>query len=136
MNVVISKPGVKFDRILPAGFRIIKALGVVALESGHTLEITCGTEDHGPNDPHTLGEAYDVRAAGFSADQVIDLRRRLISELGAAFTVLYECPSTPADFALATIAYLNAGATAPHFHLQRRNGTMYPPIAAPTTTQA
>lgn len=133
MNVVISKPGVKFDRILPAGFRILAALVLVARDFGHSLEITCGTEGHGPNDPHTLGEGYDVHVAGFSADQVIDLRGRLISELGAAFTVLYECPSTPADVRLATIAYINAGATAPHFHLQRRNGTLYPPIAAPST---
>lgn len=135
MNVVRVKPGCQFAVLAPAGIRILGAADVVARRVGVDLEVSCGSEGHAPDDPHTLGEAFDFSVHGFGVDQVLRVRADLMDNLGSAFTVLYECPSTPADLRLATIAYINAGATAPHLHVQRRNRTVYPPIATtPTTT--
>lgn len=136
MNVVRVKPGCQFAILAPAGIRILCALDEAARAAAHDLTITCGTEGHAADDPHTTGEAYDVSVAGLSADQVLSLRAWLMKELGAAFTVLYESPTTPADARLAAIVYPDPHTTAPHLHVQRRNRTVYPPIAAPPTVTA
>jgi hypothetical protein len=136
MNVVRVKPGCQFAPIAPGGFRILAALDTVARAAAVDLEITCGSEGHPPDDEHTRGIAYDVHVGGFTVDQVLDLRRRLQLELGPLFTVLYERPDAPPDPRLAVIAYINPHATAPHFHVQVKRGTVYPPAAAiaPTVT--
>lgn len=125
MNALRTKEGVQFARIAPAGFRILAALQTAVAVFERDLVITCGTEGHGSADPHTLGEAYDVRAQGLPVETTLALVSYWKQQLGAAFTVLYECPQRPSG-PLADVAYINPHATAPHFHLQRKAGTTYP----------
>jgi hypothetical protein len=133
MNVVRVKPGVTFAPIAPAGFRILAAIDVVARIVHRDLEITSGSDSHPANDVHTLGEAYDISVRDFDAPTIAMIRAGLVNQLGDLFTVLYETPTKPTDVRLQVIAFVNGHATAPHIHVQRRNGTVYPPPAAPAT---
>ncbi|WP_460292378.1 hypothetical protein, partial [Bacillus cereus] len=59
--VVRLKPGVKLDGLAPAGIRILAAIDAAAQVLKRDLTVTCGTEGHPPTDPHTCGEALDLR---------------------------------------------------------------------------
>ncbi len=113
IGVVRVKPGVKFDIIAPAGFRILSAFDQVAARLGQDITITSGTDgDHsGPEDPHKKGEAYDAR----SKDKTLEERNTILSTmreiLGTLFFIFLENPGTDQE----------------HFHAQRRKGTIYPP---------
>lgn len=125
-----------FARIQPAGFRILAALDTATRALGVDLEITCGTEDHAPDDPHSTGEAYDVRTRGLPVAMVLKVLaflRQMLPE--AYFTVLLETPQAFTDPALASAQYVNPHATGQHLHIQRRKGTTYPPIEHPSTVQ-
>ena len=69
--------------------------------------ITCGTEAHGQDDPHTNGYALDVRSKNLPD---IDTKRiilnELIQSLGPDYTVLLE----------------NEGKYNEHFHIQIKKG--------------
>lgn len=123
--VVKTKPGVRFATIAPAGFRILAAVQCACERLKRDLTITCGTEDHSPLDPHTLGEAYDLSVGGLKEDDIRALHNSLSQQLGPAFTVLYEVPA-PVAGKLASLAYVNAAASGPHLHVQRRKMTVYP----------
>ena len=127
MNVLRARPCVRFDVIAPAGFRILWALDTAVQSCRVNLEITCWNEGHGHTDPHTLGEAVDVSVKGLSADQIEMIKGNLEMTLGPLFTVLYEVSTVPSDPTLRPIAYVNVKATGPHFHIQRRKGTTFPP---------
>lgn len=112
----------------PAGVRILAALDACAQLLKHDITITCADGGHGPNDPHTLGEAYDVRVTDLTLDQINDLCHALDTLLDTFFTTLYETPpgfSTPA--VLDEWLYVNPDASGPHLHIQRKKGTVYPP---------
>lgn len=126
-HVILVKDSVRFDRIAPAGFRILAALDRACKVIGCDLVITCGTEAHDEDDPHTLGEAYDVRVRTLPAPVLIRLYYWLTAELGPLFTVLYEVPQVDPKDPLALIAYPNPGASSAHLHIQRKKGTVYPP---------
>lgn len=131
MGVVQTKDGVQFARIAPGGFEILSALVTVAGMQIDDLEVTCGTEGHTSPDPHVRGEAYDVSIAGLTGDQILALCQRLHATLGLKFTVLYEVPSLgqaqgPASGQSNPYLYVNAGATAPHLHVQVKIGSTYP----------
>ena len=131
MNVVRHRPGARFDVIAPAGFRILAALDQTAQDCRVDLMVTCGTDSHAMPDPHVTGEAYDVSVLGLSAQQIADVKANLDAALGPLFTVLYEVPSVPSDPTLRPIAYVNVKATGPHFHIQRKKGTTFPPVWPP-----
>src|SRR5689334_2716606 len=117
--VVRTKPGVQFKVIAPAGFVILAAIQTAVERFKRDITITCGTEDHSPLDPHSLGEAYDVSVGGMKEDEIRALHNSLSQQLGNAFTVLYEVPA-PIGGSLASLAYVNAAASGPHIHIQRR----------------
>jgi hypothetical protein len=121
---LIPKVGVAFARIAPAGGAILAAAAVIALKMRRDLVITSGTDSHPPTDPHATGEAYDFSVQGFSEAEILTLVQHFRTDLGARFTALYETPIQPAGV-LASLAYVNAGATAPHVHVQRAKGTSY-----------
>ena len=131
MNVVRHRPATRFDSIHPAGFRILAAIDRAAQECRVDLMITSGTDSHAAPDPHVTGEAYDVSVHLLSAQQIADVKASLERTLGPLFTVLYEVPTVPSDPTLRPIAYVNATATGPHFHVQRKKGTEFPPEAVP-----
>lgn len=112
--VVRVKDGVRFDRIAPAGFRILASLDMATYRFGRDVTITSGTDSHPPDDPHTLGCAYDIRTSDLALDQVSELWDWLTRTLGSAFTVIMESPQS------------NPSATAVHIHIQKRKGTAFP----------
>ena len=126
MNVLRHRPSARFDRILPAGFRILSALDQAVQGCHVDLEITAGTDSHVLG-AHPTGEAYDVSVQGLSAQQISDVKASLEDCLGPLFTVLYEVPQVPSDPTLRSIAYVNTKATGPHLHCQRKKGTTFPP---------
>lgn len=128
MFVLRARPSVKFDTIKPAGFRLLAALDSLPDLLKRDVELTSGTDSHRPPDPHWSGEAYDISIKGWSADEIELALRHLRLKLGDAFTVLYEVPKPPSDPTLRSLAYINVGATGDHFHLQRKKGTVYPPL--------
>lgn len=119
----------------PAGIRILAALWNVSQSNVMDLWISCGRDGHGPNDPHTLGEAFDVSVKLMDVPTIVKIKKQLDQMLGERFTVLYETHETPSDPMLAAIAYVNADASGPHFHIQRRKGTVYPPPANVSPTR-
>jgi len=127
MHVVRAKDGVRFDRIQPAGFVILAAVYAASQEIGIDLWITSGTDLHRAPDPHAEGEAYDVSCVAYPPELVLELKGHLEHTLGPCFTVLYESPYLPHDERLVNIALINHRATAPHLHVQRKKGTIYPP---------
>jgi hypothetical protein len=128
---LLTKDGVQFGRIKPAGFKILAVLQAATFIFDRDLTITCGTEAHPPSDPHSTGEAYDVRALNMADATILALHNYLRQHLGDPFTVLYETPQKPAGV-LASIAVVNPKASAPHFHIQRKAGTVYPPTGGTT----
>lgn len=130
VSVVRVKPGVTFGVIAPAGFRILAAIDGLTSVLGRDVILTSGTDYHQLPDPHSSGEAYDFGVSGWSAKEIALAMTHLRSRLGDPFTVLYEVPTVPTDPALAAIAYANPKATGPHFHIQRKKGTTYPPQGA------
>lgn len=129
-GVVFLKDGVKLDGLRPAGVRILSAIDNCARVLGLDLTVTCGLEAHGATDPHTLGNAIDLRASAFSAETIVKIKSFLEASLGTQFTVLYECAVKPEDPNLARVAYVNPHATAPHYHIQPVKGSVWPPEAA------
>lgn len=125
--VLRHRPSARFDQIRPAGFRILAALDRAAQECRVDLMITSGTDSHPIHDPHAAGEAFDVSVHQLSAQQIADIKESLERTLGPLFTVLYEVPNVPSDPTLRSIAYINMKATGPHFHLQPKKGTEFPP---------
>lgn len=126
--VLRARSSVKFDRIAPAGFRILAAIDALTSMLGIDLTITCGSDGHPSADPHTTGEAYDVSVAALSIDNVVKAKHALEDVLGPLFTVLYEAPEAPLDSRLRSITFVNAAASGPHLHIQRKRDTVYPPL--------
>lgn len=132
MSCLSADEGVCFGTIAPAGFRLLAALDGATRVLGVNLMIKCGTEDHPPTDPHSLGKAYDVRTKDLPKPVLLKLLAYLQQVLPPAqFTILLETPVAFTDPDLARLQYLNPHATAPHLHLQLKKGTTFPPPADP-----
>ena len=124
---LLVKPGVSFDLVAPAGFRILGALERTCRRLQFSLTITCGCEAHPPTDPHTLGEAYDVRTRDFSLDDKRRILRELMLDLvddaNPIDVVL------PVGNGLATVQFYgqieDIGGPNEHLHVQRRRSTTY-----------
>ena len=100
---------------------------------GWPIVITCGTEGHGPTDPHTRGAARDIHTLDWTPLQILQTVAALQLALhqvvpGIRFTVLYESAARPVDSQLAAMYYANPGASAPHIHVQLAIGEVYPPV--------
>ncbi len=120
-----------FSTVAPGGFVILAALQGLSSVIDLPVEITCACEGHLPTDPHTRGEAYDIRTLTWTLAELKLAKSWLRHTLGDAFTVLYEVPSWPADAAWRDVVDLvNQNATAPHLHVQVKKNTSYPPEAS------
>lgn len=116
MGRLLIKPGVVLGSSLtPAGARILDTLKRNVRAYGFDVTITSARDGthSGPNDPHVLGEAFDLRTHGLSTAQKTLLLSDLKSDLyrGAMphFFAFLEAPNTPNE----------------HIHCQRRAGTTY-----------
>lgn len=118
--------GAKFDRIAPAGFRILSAIEHTARVVGFSLTITSGTDAHIPPDPHSLGEAYDIRSRTLAPAQKQRVLRELMLRLSEG--ELDAPVETSAGWATKNFfGFLEKpGTTQEHFHVQRRNGRIFP----------
>ena len=87
------------------------------VESIYTLhnvpcEITCGTNGHPSDDPHTHGFAYDFGTHSIPQPQLKPMHEALVTQLGSDYTVLYS------DKNLAEAVYVDTPNA--HFHIQLR----------------
>lgn len=125
---VSLKPGVVLDRIAPAGFVILDAIREASMRTRLDLTITCGTEAHPPTDPHSTGEAVDVRTKAFTMDEkvkILDTIMRVLAEWhGEAVITL-----STSGVQLATSQFFgqleHVGGVQEHAHIQRRKNTIY-----------
>lgn len=115
-------PSVVLDPRTAAHDHMLAALEDASALIKVDLVVTCGREGHPPTDPHTRGLALDVRSRNLGEGQISVVYDRLRLRLGPCWTVLYEVKTKPAGALLRAIAYVNPGASAPHFHLQLRKG--------------
>lgn len=128
MNGLLFKDGVlPIGHLARAGCRILAALDVVSRRVGLDLTVTCADGEHPPDDPHSLGEAYDVRTHDLTEVQKNLILRAVMAELresGDATDLL-----SAVDGGLATHRFFgwieHAGEPNEHIHIQRRKGTVY-----------
>ena len=124
-NCVRCKPGVRFDMIAPAGFRLLEAISRTARSMRRDLTITCACEAHAARDPHSLGEGYDLRTHDLQPDEKQALLRRLMQELSDGSEDL----PIEVGIGLATRRFYgqleHVGEANEHLHAQRRRNTEY-----------
>ena len=102
--MITCKDTVRFSVLRPYIWTILDKLDWVFTVHKAACVITCGTEAHGPDDPHTNGFAVDLRSKHLPAEAkpvVLDELRRV---LGGIYTVILE----------------NEGEDTEHFHIQIR----------------
>jgi len=127
MGCLRVKPGVRFDHIDPAGFRILATLDAFIRPCDYDLTITCGTEAHPVNSPHALGRAYDVRSKGLEAVEKDRIVRDVLTSL-----------AEPGEELLTTSGGLacrhffgwleHPGEITEHVHIQQRRLTEFPNV--------
>jgi len=115
--------------LAPAGIRILGALDGIARLINQDIIVTCSDGDHPPTDPHSLGEAFDVRTHdlphGITPQTLL---REVIERLEdpgeqAAAVPGITIPNLAIHRFYAQIE--NIGQPNEHLHVQRRNGTVY-----------
>lgn len=129
MGVLRVKPGVAFAPIAPAGFRLLGALDRVARSLAHDLTITAGSDSHPPSDPHSLGNAYDIRTHDLTPEQKAHVLRAVLLDLHESDM------DAPLEVSggLATMYFFgwleHPGTPNEHLHFQLRKGIpLYPPV--------
>lgn len=126
MSVILVKSGARFDRIDPAGFRLLGALDRVSRTFPVDLTITCGSDAHPANDPHSLGRAFDVRTHDLTPDQKQLLLRSVLLDLQDGD---HDAPLEVSG-GLATTHFFgwieHPGEVTEHMHVQMRKGTSFP----------
>lgn len=123
------KASVSFDTIAPGGFRILGAIEAVARSLAIDIVITsaCDGLHSGPNDPHHLGNAYDLRSKTFGQAMKDDILWLLLLDLCEHSETLQ-----PVSIGYATTLFYaqieNRGEDGEHIHVQVRNAKAYPPV--------
>lgn len=129
------KQDVILDGLDPGGCRILSVVALAPLVLGFDQTITCGREGHGPDDPHTLGKALDLRTRGRSPLEIIQMIAYYQQQLGGDFfTTLFEVPVADRptlDPALLEYVYDKSDPAAQHLHLQVRRGKEFPSAPRP-----
>lgn len=129
------KPGVVLENLGPGGAKILSVVALAPMVLGFDITISCGEEGHGPADPHTGGDALDVRTKDLTPDQIIQAIGYFHGQLGTAlFTVLFEVPQAERDALDVTLleyVYTASNPDAAHIHLQVRKGVIFPAAPRP-----
>lgn len=132
INCVRFRPSVLLDPMTPTLARLLGALDQTARDLLVDLTVTCGREGHPPTSAHNRGAALDVSVANLTPERIVQAYRYLCQLLDVErFTILYEAPEMPASDDLKPIAFIAPAATGPHFHLQVKKNTIYPPQDTP-----
>lgn len=123
--IVRVKAGVRFDTIAPAGFRILGAIERAARVHEVPLVITCANEAHAPGNPHTKGEAYDIRSKTLTAQEKRGVLRSIMLDLAEDDGD----PPVETSGGIATAMFFgqleHEGRAHEHLHIQRRRGRVY-----------
>lgn len=124
---VTFKPGVlPIGKLAPAGVRILGALDQTARACKVSLVVTCADKEHPPNDPHSTGDAFDVRTHNLPEDTKHHVLQLLISTL--ADDAGSDAP-LPISIGFATTRFYaqleHPGLPNEHLHVQLRNGVIY-----------
>lgn len=126
MGIVRVKFGVHFNRIDPAGFRILGSLDRVARSLPFDLTLTCGTDAHDASDPHSLGRAYDIRTHDLSEPQKQQVILATLRDLQESADDTPEATSG----GWATKRFFGwleqPGELTEHAHFQQRKGVSFP----------
>jgi hypothetical protein len=89
--MITCKESVRFSVLRYEMFSQWEKVRQVFKHYGYDCIFTCGTEAHGPDDPHTHGFAVDLRNWHLATDQ---LRQVVLEELqqvlGPVYTVIWE----------------------------------------------
>lgn len=131
MTGIRFKDGVlPIGTLAPAGVRILAALDTVARRFSHDLVITCADKAHAPSDPHSTGEAFDVRTHDLDAATKAGVFHELMIEL--AITPIGDTPRPVPGIGLQNLATSHfyaqiedPGGPNEHCHVQRRQNTVY-----------
>lgn len=110
--MITVKPTAKFKVFRSQMLSILPNIESVYMIYGVKCQITCGTDSHGPDDPHTHGFAYDFSTHAISQSVLKPMHQQLVDELGPDYTVLYD------DKNLAEAKYIDTPNS--HFHIQYR----------------
>lgn len=119
-STVILKPS-------KAGARLLGALDTSARRLKYDLVVTCGAEGHPPDDPHSRGDAFDVRTHDLREEDKLILLREVMIELSDGDNVL-DAPM-PASGGLGTLHFWgwieHPNDVNEHLHVQVRKFTVY-----------
>lgn len=120
------KAGCETSIIAPSGVRILAAIHATAQLLGHDLVVTCGCDSHPASDPHSKGQAFDVRSHDLTAAQKQSVLETMMAQL----------QDDPSDLPIAKdggyvtkhfFGWLeHEGQENEHFHWQQRNGVAFP----------
>ena len=110
--MITTKPTAEFSIFRDEMLIALPKIEAVYAKHGIPCEITCGSNGHGLDDPHTHGMAYDLGTHAIPQDSLKVVHMELIDALGLNYTVLYtDKPVTEAVY----VDTPNA-----HFHIQFR----------------
>ena len=133
MGTLLVKPSVRFEHQTIGGACLIAALFWAAHRCPFDLVITSGSdgEHSGPDDPHHMGNAFDVRSHDLRLEDkqlVLHLAMGFLAELTDQFGV--DARVVNASDGLATglfFGYLeDVGSKNEHYHWQVRKGKSLP----------
>ena len=91
------KRGVSLAGLQSAISRILPSIELIFKQAHFALTLTCTTDGHPENDPHTHGYAVDCRIHGLPLQDQSALRFALEDFLGPRYTVLLEGSGTPQE---------------------------------------
>ena len=93
--MIYYKDGISIDGLRPQITGLLTKLDVIFHEHGSHCTITCGTDGHPEDDPHTHGFAVDLRTHDLAIGDVGNVRDEIADACGPDYTVLYEDPGGP-----------------------------------------
>jgi hypothetical protein len=122
---VTYTPSVQFTQVAPAGYRILEAIKSASRSLRLDLVITCACEAHPDDNPHTKGEAYDVRSRNFTEP----MKQTVLQAVMRALQRGDMDAPVEVSTGWATIHFFGQlekpGEAGEHFHVQRRKGMTY-----------
>lgn len=126
MGVLRVKPSVRFDVIAPGGFRLLAALDAAAKARPYDLTITCGSDSHPAADPHSRGEAYDVRTHDLpSEDAKAQLLHDILAGMDDGPIEINPSPGLNTPHFFGWLEHPHNPDE--HIHVQVRRGVTWPP---------
>ena len=140
MGCLLFKEGVTLKPD-PAGARLLGALDRVTRRQPFDVTVTCGSDGHPADDPHSHGRAFDVRTHGLTDEQKKQVLSDVLSDLrDDVHDYPFVMPIVGIWLAMATHRWFGQvehhTEDGEHLHFQLRNGQTWPPAGTVTTWAA